>query len=167
MKCVTDDAVLWARRAGTVKLSVWRHLDVLADVTHLSSSSDITFLVASLLSERQLITKDSWSLLWAVHDPDKWRRITAQCLLFYDTLLAHFRCYCHWGVTVFPKQYLKLVLPSAHIRITAMFLVPHSKARCRLYSLVCQIQGGARNVIPFYHPIKIVTSEFRCCKHAI
>ena len=25
-------------------------------------------------------------------------------------------------------------------------------------------QGGARNVIPFYHPIKIVTSQYRCCK---
>ena len=29
-----------------------------------------------------------------------------------------------------------------------------------------QIQSGARNVIPFYHPIKIVTSQYRCCKRA-
>ena len=28
------------------------------------------------------------------------------------------------------------------------------------------IQSGARNVIPFYHPIKIVTSWYRCCKRA-
>ena len=29
-----------------------------------------------------------------------------------------------------------------------------------------EIQGGTRNVIPFYHPIKIVTSQYRCCKRA-
>ena len=28
------------------------------------------------------------------------------------------------------------------------------------------VQGGARNVIPFYHPIQIVTSQYRCCKRA-
>ena len=28
------------------------------------------------------------------------------------------------------------------------------------------IQNGARNVIPFYHPIKIETSQYRCCKRA-
>ena len=28
------------------------------------------------------------------------------------------------------------------------------------------IQGGARNVIPFYHPIKIVTSQYPCSKRA-
>ena len=28
------------------------------------------------------------------------------------------------------------------------------------------IQSGSRNVIPFYHPIKIVTSQYRCCKRA-
>ena len=28
------------------------------------------------------------------------------------------------------------------------------------------IQSGTRNVIPFYHPIKIVTSQYRCCKRA-
>ena len=28
------------------------------------------------------------------------------------------------------------------------------------------IQDGARNVIPFYHPIKIVTSQYRCFKRA-
>ena len=27
-------------------------------------------------------------------------------------------------------------------------------------------QGGVRNVIPFYHPIKIVASQYRCCKRA-
>ena len=35
-----------------------------------------------------------------------------------------------------------------------------------LLLLKCNIQGGARNVIPFYHPIKIVTSLYRCCKRA-
>ena len=29
-----------------------------------------------------------------------------------------------------------------------------------------QVQGGARNVVPLYHPIKIVTSQYRCCKRA-
>ena len=28
------------------------------------------------------------------------------------------------------------------------------------------IQSGARNAIPFYHPIKIVTSQYRYCKRA-
>ena len=28
------------------------------------------------------------------------------------------------------------------------------------------IQGGARNVIPFYHQIKIITSQYRYCKRA-
>ena len=28
------------------------------------------------------------------------------------------------------------------------------------------IQSGTRNVIPFYHPIKIVTSQYRRCKRA-
>ena len=28
------------------------------------------------------------------------------------------------------------------------------------------IQSGTRNVVPFYHPIKIVTSQYRCCKRA-
>jgi hypothetical protein len=28
------------------------------------------------------------------------------------------------------------------------------------------IQRGARNAIPFYNPIKIVTSQYRCCKRA-
>ena len=28
------------------------------------------------------------------------------------------------------------------------------------------LQGGARNVIPFYQHIKIVTSQYRCCKRA-
>ena len=28
------------------------------------------------------------------------------------------------------------------------------------------IQGGARDVIPFYHTIKIETSKYRCCKRA-
>ena len=31
---------------------------------------------------------------------------------------------------------------------------------------VRDILGGARNVMPFYHPIKIVTSQYRCCKRA-
>ena len=36
-----------------------------------------------------------------------------------------------------------------------------------LYMAVyCEIQCGIRNVIPFYHPIKIVTSQYRCCKRA-
>ena len=29
-----------------------------------------------------------------------------------------------------------------------------------------KIQSGPRNVIPFYHPIKTVTSQYRCCKRA-
>ena len=29
-----------------------------------------------------------------------------------------------------------------------------------------KLQGDARNVIPFYHPIKTVTSQYRCCKRA-
>ena len=29
-----------------------------------------------------------------------------------------------------------------------------------------RIKGVAGNVIPFYHPINIVTSQFRCCKRA-
>ena len=29
-----------------------------------------------------------------------------------------------------------------------------------------KVQVGARNVIPFYHPIRIVTSQYRCCKRA-
>ena len=29
-----------------------------------------------------------------------------------------------------------------------------------------EIQSAARNVIPFNHPIKIVTSQYRCCKRA-
>ena len=33
-------------------------------------------------------------------------------------------------------------------------------------SNIGQIQSGARKVIPFYHPIKIVTSQYRCCKRA-
>ena len=34
------------------------------------------------------------------------------------------------------------------------------------FNLQKNIQGGARNVVPFYHPIKIVTSQYRCCKRA-
>ena len=28
------------------------------------------------------------------------------------------------------------------------------------------VQGGTQNAIPFYHPIKIVISQYRCCKRA-
>ena len=31
---------------------------------------------------------------------------------------------------------------------------------------IYSIQGGTRNVIPFYHPIRIVPSQYRCCKLA-
>ena len=35
-----------------------------------------------------------------------------------------------------------------------------------MYVLNIEIQGDAQNVTPFYHPIKIVTSQYRCCKRA-
>ena len=32
--------------------------------------------------------------------------------------------------------------------------------------MLVDIQGGTRNVVPFYHPINIVTSQYRRCKRA-
>ena len=46
----------------------------------------------------------------------------------------------------------------------ASIFILHSSSLC--WPLIFQIQGGERNVIPFYHPIKIVTSQYRCCKRA-
>ena len=36
-----------------------------------------------------------------------------------------------------------------------------------MFELAQKTRGGARNVIPFYNPIKIATSQYRCCKRAI
>ena len=37
---------------------------------------------------------------------------------------------------------------------------------CFVSNVYVYTQGGTRNVIPFYHPIKIVTSRYRCCERA-
>ena len=42
--------------------------------------------------------------------------------------------------------------------------VLHFRTQVRLEYV--HIQAGARNVVPFYHPIKIVASQYRYCKHA-
>ena len=76
------------------------------------------------------------------------------------------------------RVFLRVVLISCQYNcISSMFIIcaPTTDATRFLrlwvsfnttHSTSHNIQGGARNVIPFYHPIKIVTSEYRCCKRA-
>ena len=50
------------------------------------------------------------------------------------------------------------------IEIWEIILMPSFTVSYLLSGDWLKIQGGTRNVIPFYHSIKIVTSQYRCCK---
>ena len=78
---------------------------------------------------------------------------TAVCIYLFSTS----NCHC--------KLFSKKIPIIRIFRITGRLAVqinPDQWISTVLYST----QGGGRNVVPFYHPIKIVTSQYRCCKRA-
>ena len=75
------------------------------------------------------------------------------------------------------RQWYKEVCPSLIIALQThkwqKMCIFTIKIKCVLldgkylcYIVIVNTQGGARYVIPFYHPIKIVTLQYRCYKRA-
>ena len=92
-------------------------------------------------------------------------------------------CFLHIEINLFPHKKKSFVFSfcaalrscCVALQTLATHYILHTCIHTRTYihrytyihaPIYEDIQGGARNVIPFYYPIRIVTSKYRCCKRA-